>query len=241
MMTQESLIVSPGPRPGTVRKADGTTLVPAADWDLLEPGDATLTRRVKAAGPSWTVQVKKGRKVFSHGVWAPSALIERERLKLEAERDTEAYAKRLHGERARRARKQDAYVDEFHQSVVEFLSFEPRYEDVAWAMAQAITAHATPVGSGTVARTERISIQERAERATIAWMRHQTTAYDQMSIPRVKGMRREVRQLLARRSRELLGKYRRGEVIDLATCPLHRALTQPRQGSGEGSGRDEEE
>lgn len=53
-----------------------------------------------------------------------------------------------------------------------------------------MTAHATPVGSGTVARTSRIPIERRAEAAVIAWLRHQTTAYDDMKIPRVKGRRR---------------------------------------------------
>jgi Uncharacterized conserved protein (DUF2293) len=31
---------------------------------------------------------------------------------------------------------------------------------------------------------------------TIAWMRHRTTGYDDMAIPRVKGQRREVRRML---------------------------------------------
>ena len=66
-----------------------------------------------------------------------------------------------------------------------------------------------PVGSGTVARTKRISVAERAEAAVIAWMRHQTTAYDQMSIPRVAGKRREVRRELARISRDVLDLHRR--------------------------------
>lgn len=35
-------------------------------------------------------------------------------------------------------------------------------------------------------------------------MRHQTTGYDSMQIPRVNGQRREVRRMLARRSKELL-------------------------------------
>jgi hypothetical protein len=35
-------------------------------------------------------------------------------------------------------------------------------------------------------------------------MRHQTTGYDGMAIPRVKGKRREVRRTLATRSKELL-------------------------------------
>ena len=55
-------------------------------------------------------------------------------------------------------------------------------------------------------------------------MRHQTTAYDDMSIPRVKGMRREVRRMLAQRSRELLRVYREGRQPSAAACPLQRAL-----------------
>ena len=57
----------------------------------------------------------------------------------------------------------------------------------------------------------------------IAWMRHQTTGYDGMVIPRVKGKRREVRRMLARRSQELLARYRRGEAVGEG-CPLKRAL-----------------
>jgi len=67
-------------------------------------------------------------------------------------------------------------------------------------------------GSGTVARTALIPIEERAAtKAVIAWMRHQTTAYDSMAIARVKGERLEVRRLLARRSHEFLRNYRSGQ------------------------------
>jgi len=66
-------------------------------------------------------------------------------------------------------------------------------------------------------------VAQRAEAAVIAWMRHQTTAYDRRSIARVKGERREVRRRLAQRSRELLERYRRGADID-ADCPLAAAL-----------------
>ena len=52
----------------------------------------------------------------------------------------------------------------------------------------------------TVTRTKRIPVEQRAEAAVIAWMRHQTTGYDGMVIPRVKGKRREIRRMLARRS-----------------------------------------
>jgi hypothetical protein len=60
-------------------------------------------------------------------------------------------------------------------------------ESLDRVLAQAVTDHATPVGSGTVARTKRIPVEQRAEAAVIAWMRHQTTGYDGMVIPRVKG------------------------------------------------------
>jgi hypothetical protein len=79
------------------------------------------------------------------------------------------------------------------------------------------------LGAGTVARTRRIPIEQRAEAAVIAWMRHQTTGYDSLVIPRVKGKRREVRRMLAARSKELLGGYRRGESA-LEGCPLKKAL-----------------
>jgi hypothetical protein len=90
-------------------------------------------------------------------------------------------------------------------------------------LARVVTDHATPVGSGTVARTKRIPVEQRAEAAVIAWMRHQTTGYDGMVIPRVKGKRQEVRRMLARRSHQLLERYRRGEAIP-ETCPLMKAL-----------------
>lgn len=84
-----------------------------------------------------------------------------------------------------------------------------------------MTDHATPVGSGTVARTKRIPVEQRAEAAVIAWMRHSTTGYDGMAIPRVRGKRREVRRILAQRSKELLDRYRRGEPVG-EECPLKK-------------------
>jgi hypothetical protein len=107
--------------------------------------------------------------------------------------------------------------------VVAFLAFHPAYADLAERLARAVTDHATPVGSGTVARTKRIPVEQRAEAAVIAWMRHETTGYDGMAIPRVKGKRREIRRMLARRSQELLQRYRHGELVG-EDCPLKWAL-----------------
>lgn len=213
----------PGPTPNTVRTADGKVLTVAEGWILLPPGDAALTRRVKAAGDHWSVVEKRGRKVFSRGIWAPAATIDRIRADLEAERSTESFANKKEADSRRREKAQAEYVDDFHQAVISFLAFHPKYSDLAKRLARAVTDRATPVGSGTVARTKRIPVEQRAEAAVIAWLRHQTTGYDGMAIPRVKGKRREVRRLLAQRSKELLERYRRGEPL-WEECPLMRAL-----------------
>ena len=135
-----------------------------------------------------------------------------------------SYQKKLDAGRARRAKEQERYVLEFTSAVQQFLNFAYQYDELEDQLAAKVAAHAVPVGSGTVARTQRIPIEQRAESAVIAWMRHQTTAYDDMQIPREKGKRREVRRALAARSRKLLEKYRVGDPIDLTRCPLYQAL-----------------
>jgi hypothetical protein len=219
-MTIASRVVSPGPSNNTVRTEDGKILKIPDGWELL------LTRRVKAAGPTWTVQEKKGRRTFSKGVWAPQANIAAMKAGLELERTTEAYAKRKVADANRREKKQAEYVEDFGAAVLDFLNFASRYDALAKKLAAAVTLHATPVGSGTVARTERIPIEKRAESAVIAWMRHQTTAYDNLKIPRVKGERREVRRMLADQSRQLLEDYRRGHTVNPTLCPLQKAFQE---------------
>lgn len=214
---------APGPTPNTVRTADGQVLTVPAGWSLLSPGDAALTRRVKAVGDHWVVQEKRGRKIFSRGVWAPAATIEQIRAELEIERSTESFAKRKVADAKRREIAQAEYVEDFQGAVLTFLAFHPAHADLAQRLARVVVEHATPVGSGTVARTKRIPIAQRAEAAVIAWLRHQTTGYDSMKIPRVKGKRREVRRQLAQRSKELLARYRRGEAGGEG-CPLEVAL-----------------
>lgn len=206
-----------------IRTAEGYPLEVPGDWALLEPGDAMLTRRVKAAVSVWVMQERRGRRTMSRGVWAPAAVIEKVRAEVEAARAEPGYQKKLDAGRARRAEQEAAYAEDFEAAIVGFLAFAPKYGAMAATMAKLVAAHAVPVGSGTVARTQRIPIERRAEAATIAWLRHQTTGYDDMKIPRVKGMRREVRRMLAERSRKLLARYRRGEAIE-GRCPLQTAL-----------------
>jgi hypothetical protein len=181
---------------------------------------------LKAAGPTWTVQEKVGRRTFSRGVWASRATVDQIRGALAAERATPEYARKQAAAAQRREREQGEYVRDFRGAVRAFLAFHPRYAQFAARLADAVTAHATPVGSGTVARTERIPVAQRAEAAVIAWMRHQTTAYDHMAIARVKGKRREVRRMLAQQSKSLLDHYRAGRDVSPTGCPLQRALTK---------------
>lgn len=225
-MSNRTLDVSPGNHERQVKTAEGEALEVPAGWSLLPPGDAALSRRVKSEGPCWSVKEKRGRKVFSRGIWAPRERIERIRAELALERADPSYQRKLDAGRQRRAHEQEVYAGDFEAAVLHFLDFPEQHRPLARALAKAITAHAVPVGSGTVARTERIPIERRAEAATIAWMRHQTTAYDDMKVPRVKGMRREIRRMLAQRSRELLASYRQGRSVERERCPLVRALTQ---------------
>lgn len=224
-MPTETRVVRPGPSARTVLGETGEPLAVPSGWELLPPGDAGLTRRVKAQGPTWTVEEKVGRKRFSRGVWAPAERIASVRAELDAERADPSYARKLEADRARREKKQERYVEDFRGAVLAYLAFHPRYAVLASSLADAVTRHATPVGSGTVARTERIPVEERAAAAVIAWMRHQTTAYDDMQIARLAGERRRVRRMLAERSKSLLDGYRRGAPVDPDRCPLIDALS----------------
>lgn len=223
-MANVTLEVRPCSLPRRVIDREGRVLTVPDEWALLPPGDAALSRRIKEDGPSWTVIEPKGNKRFSRGIWAPAVRIAALRADLATERADPAYQRKLDAGRQRRAVEQAEYVEDFRGAVRTFLNFHADYAAEAEALSARIAAHATPVGSGTVARTERIPLEERAEAATIAWLRHQTTGYDDMVIARVKGRRREVRRMLAERSRALLERYRRGGRVDAATCPLAKAL-----------------
>ncbi|MBK9037270.1 MAG: DUF2293 domain-containing protein [Myxococcales bacterium] len=220
----ETLVLAPTADPRVFVAPDGARRSPPADWVCLPPGDAGLTRRVKAAGPSWAVIEQRGRKAFSKGLWAPAANVEAARAALATERATDGYARKRVADVARRERAQAAYVVTFEQEVHGFLRFAPCWAPVARVVAARVAAHATPVGSGTVARTQRIPVAERAEAAVIAWMRHQTTAYDRMTIARVAGERRAVRRELAQISRAVLDLHRVDVPHGVRACPLCAAI-----------------
>lgn len=221
-MDEQSRIVTLAAN-GRLLDENGQPVTPPEGWAFLPAGDAGVTRKVSSAGVFWRVQVKMGRRIISKGLWAPKDTIELAVLQMQSTRQTELYQKKVEAAKRRREKIQTEYVDDFCSQVERFLNFHPIYKDMGAKMAKLVSLHATPVGSGTVARTATISIEERASRAVIAWMRHKTTAYDQMPIARIKGERRRVRRMLAQRSVELLESYRKGEPIKI-DCPLHAAL-----------------
>jgi hypothetical protein len=205
---------------------EGKALSPPEGWIFVKSGDAGLTRRLKASGDYWIMVHRRRNRVESIGIWIDADIVDKVKAKLETERSNPEYQKKIEAGKKYRQAKQDKYEVEFRSAVLSFLAFSDKWSVFAEKLADGVTRHAVPVGSGTVARTQRIPLERRAEAAVIAWMRHQTTAYDYMTIARIKGERRDVRRRLAERSRQLLAKYRLGEEFDISKCPLAEALKE---------------
>lgn len=223
-MSLESLIVAPTAQPGHVVLPDGRVSAVPEGWILVPPGDPALTRRLKKSGPTWTTIEMVGRKRFSQGVWAPEAAVRQIERTLVAERAEPSYQQKLERAREKRHLEQEVYEGVFRNAVVRYLAFHSNHSQVARTLARLVTEHTIPVGGGTVARTKTMPIEMRAEAATIAWMRHHTTEYDTMSISSKKGTRGSVRGEMAERSKALIARYRAGNQINPATCPLQIAL-----------------
>lgn len=221
-VASQILIVQQNPK-GEIIGLDGKVLTVPADWSFLAAGDAGITRKVTAKGEYWRVEYRKGRRTFSSGIWAPTNTILQAQQEVQQVRTTDQYRKKQNYAAERREKLQAAYETEFCKTVEDFLAFHPTHKNLEKKLALAVTAHAIPVGSGTVARTQMIPVEERAARAVIAWMRHQTTTYDNLKIARIKGERRAVRRMLAQQSVDLLANYRSGLRIP-DNCPLQKAL-----------------
>jgi len=215
-------ILIPGPNNSLLNQY-GEKVSPPLGWVFLPAGDAAITRKITSRGVFWRVQFKKGRRVISKGIWAPKEVIEEARVNVVEMRASASYQNKRVTDLKRRSKKQEDYEISFQNELEKYLNFHPKYKSLEKQMAMAITKHAIPVGSGTVARTAMIPIEERAAKAAIAWMRHQTTAYDHLNIARIKGERRAVRRQLAQQSVLLLSKYRNGENLN-SSCPLRKAL-----------------
>lgn len=206
-------------------KAGKVFTVPAT-WDNLPAGDASVTRKLKSLGPTWTVQEKKGRKTFSHGVWAAKEHIEKAKALVEAQRADPKHQKTLAQAKVRREKKEAVFGEDFQQAIIRFLNFDKKYQTFVEQLAVLVKEHAVPVGSGTVARSSSVTLDDKAALAVMAWMRHQTSRYDSTPVPRVKGARRELRRQIAHQSERILAKYRSGDDIDFRICPLYKVLAR---------------
>lgn len=203
--------------------ADRAILMVPQGWDLFRPVTPrsptsegrrrTLDRPRKARPQSFLQKRRLGSRGHNRSDWC----------ELEIERATRRIRQTQRVRCPAQDQAQAEYVEDFLGAVESFLAFHQTHLNLAQQLARAVTDSATPVGSGTVA-AERIPVERRAEAAVIASLRHQTTAYDSMPIPRVKGRRRQVRKkLLAQRSHELLDGYRRGLFV-AGDCPLKTAV-----------------
>ncbi len=192
-------------------------------WIFLPAGDAGLTRKITQHNEYYRLVFQKGRRTISKGIWAPKHIVENETVNIKKLRESDQYKKQTAYSKQYRAKKENEYQLEFFRAIMLYLNFHPQYKKLEYFLAKLICQHAIPVGSGTVARTKMIPIEERASKAVIAWMRHQTTAYDNMNIPRIKGERRMVRRELAKESVKILEKYRNGENAT-PSCPIQKFI-----------------
>ena len=220
----ESLTLAPTPSPRTFRAPDGSLLTPPADWACLPPGDAGLTRRVKAAGPSWVVVEKRGRKISRRVYGLRRSTSNRRARPLSPNARQTATPGAANRTCAGVKPSSPPTWSASNPRCSPSSTSPPAGASLAASLAAQVTALATPVGSGTVARTERIPVEQRAEAAVVAWMRHQTTLYDRLKIPRIKGMRRQVRRELASISRVVLDRHRLDDGHGSSPCPLCAAL-----------------
>lgn len=198
--------------------------IPSA-WEFLPAGDAGLTRKITSKGYYWRLKEKKGRRIISKGLWAPKNIIQQAKIDVDTQRQSTTYIKRKEYSLKYRAKQQEKYEEEFNLEIISFLNFHDKYKLIALQIAHKVCVHAVAVGSGTVARTKMIPIQQRAEKAVIAWMRHKTTPYDNIKIARIKGERRKIRRNYAQISISLLNNYRKGSTID-KNCPLLLEIKQ---------------
>ena len=204
-------------------KAGKVFSVPAA-WENLPAGDSSGTRKVKSLGPPWSGKEKGGGKTLSHGVWAGKEKGEETKRRVEAKRADPKHQKKFAQAKVRREEKEGVFGEDFQQAITKFLNFDEKYKALVEQLAVLVKEHAVPVGSGTVARSSSVTLDDKAALAVMAWMRHQTSSYDSISVPRVKGARRELRRQIARQSERILAKYRSGDDVDFRVCPLCQAL-----------------
>ncbi len=148
-------------------------------WDFLRSGNAFVTRTVKASGiywVSWKPRNRNRRHRRRIGLWAPRDAIA-DALGQAAATAESRTVQRQQSARSRE-RAEGRYLEELSEAVLKFLSFDPAHADLAKDIASRTAERAAVVGSGRVGRTRLLSIEERAELAARAHIRHHHTDYE---------------------------------------------------------------
>lgn len=147
-------------------------------WEYLPVGDAFLTRAGKAGEVYWPAWKPRSRNRAHRrliGLWAPADAIRLVEQKAAATASRRA-ATRLVGARSRQ-RAEDRYRQQLREAVLRFLDLAPRRAALAEQIADETAARAAVVASGRVGRTRLLSLEQRAELAARAQIRHQHTGY----------------------------------------------------------------
>lgn len=146
-------------------------------WEFLPRGDAFITRQVKRLGLYWVVVRKRKDYTEPLGLLAPATSIEAARA-LASETASRREVTRAVS-RERREKQEQIYRQQFAEAVIRFLEFAPRYRALARKIAEGVAEHATEVGSDRVGRTAKLSLEEKAELAARAYIRHHHTKYEE--------------------------------------------------------------
>ena len=147
------------------------------NWELLKTGDAGLTRAVRKVGPYWEVVEKRRKLTTVVGTFAPTDIIEQVKAD-RAARAEDLEAKRIASAKSRK-RKELLKSGKLRAEIIKYLEFRSEFEQEAQEIAESVVSWTTPVGSGTVGRSQSLSPAEIAERAVRAHLRHEMTNYDQ--------------------------------------------------------------
>jgi hypothetical protein len=148
-------------------------------WEFLASGDNFVTRQVKAGGVYWTLWRPRGRNRPHRrklGVLAPASTINAARA--EAVATTERRERQRVVNAAGRERVEARYRAELAAAVRAWLDFAPEHADVASEIAEGVAVHAAVIGSGRVGRTRTLPVEQRAQLAGRAFIRHRYTDYE---------------------------------------------------------------
>lgn len=230
---------------GDVWNKDYGLLFVPDGWEWLPSGDAYLTRTVKKLGPAWVLRKpnRKRRYTATLGVYAPAGNILRAKA-LAAETRAPREKRREVSARTR-ARNEEKYRADFRRAVLDYLDFAPEHAGLAAEIADGVVDHACPVGSGTVARTRRLDLEEKARLAVNAYVRHRHTGYEARLGGPYSGFDREhhhlTKALAGMEAREFLEEHRRAPQATADERPSaragRRARPQPSGGAvGGGAG-----